>query len=663
LVLALLLASAASSVAQPAAECPTSECTPALATTNPVHTQLWQDAAAIHQNKIAFVTALQRFLRAQAGTFGDEGDELRTSLEAMRAALVQWDGAIQKFQAQGRAQRDAESQIALAAVWLDRHRLDAALRALAAAEQLDDGRPDLYAMRALAYGASNRPEEAVRALRRAVGLDARDATLSYWLVTRLTELNRSDEAAQVRRSLQRSLSTARRTPFARVDLLSQAPETAPIFPQGRYAAGFSALDSGEYERAVEQFADAVARDPLVSAQPAARADVVRAAAALRNGQLDVALRQLETAVSANPDQSEIHRLLGLVYWIDQQTGKSIEHVRAAIRLAPDDERARVLLSGVLASDRRLAEAERELMLASEAGLRSGQISYRLAQVYLRQSLLPRAAHAFAESDGFGPVVGRDRFYQEWGSLLVNQADFDQAVTAYARRVGVNANSAEAHRQLGEIRFLQGRDEEALTEFTVAAWLDPQDARAHAAAGQVYARQAKWLEAIAALQRALALDSTLREARYALGTVLMRSGKTEDARRELDLFARQQAEAEAGGRREFQLDALRRQASKDGLAGDHERAIARVQEAATIDANSARSHRDVGLALIRAKRFNEAIEPLTRAQRIEETAEGFVYLIDALTAAGHTDEAVRQRLLHQEFILRAKFERLRELGGR
>jgi tetratricopeptide (TPR) repeat protein len=228
---------------------------------------------------------------------------------------------------------------------------------------------------------------------------------------------------------------------------------------------------------------------------------------------------------------------------------------------------------------------------------------------------------------------------------------------------VNANSAEAHRQLGEIRFLQGRDEEALTEFTVAAWLDPQDARAHAAAGQVYARQAKWLEAIAALQRALALDSTLREARYALGTVLMRSGKTEDARRELDLFARQQAEAEAGGRREFQLDALRRQASKDGLAGDHERAIARFQEAATIDANSARSHRDVGLALIRAKRFNEAIEPLTRAQRIEETAEGFVYLIDALTAAGHTDEAVRQRLLHQEFILRAKFERLRELGGR
>ena len=64
----------------------------------------------------------------------------------------------------------------MATVLLDRHRIDDALRALAAAEQLDDSRADLYAMRALAYGASNRPDEAVRALRRATALDARDPT-------------------------------------------------------------------------------------------------------------------------------------------------------------------------------------------------------------------------------------------------------------------------------------------------------------------------------------------------------------------------------------------------------------------------------------------------------------------------------------------------------
>jgi tetratricopeptide (TPR) repeat protein len=303
------------------------------------------------------------------------------------------------------------------------------------------------------------------------------------------------------------------------------------------------------------------------------------------------------------------------------------------------------------------------MQASEAGLHSGQIAYRLAQLYQRQALLPQAAKAFHDAESFGPVVGRDYFYQSWGSLLVNQADFDSAIDAYAKRVDVNANSAEAHRQLGEIYFLHGRNDEALAEFSVAIWLDPNDAKAHAAAGQVHARSQKYPDAVSALQRALSLDGGLREARYALGTVLMRAGKPDDARRELDLFARQQAEAEAAGQREFQLDALRRQAAKDALAGDHERALARYREAASLDPRSARSHRDLGLALMRAKRVNEAIEHLAAAQEIEQTAAGYVYLIDALTAAGHTDEAALQQLAYRAFVLRERIERVRVLSGR
>jgi tetratricopeptide (TPR) repeat protein len=173
---------------------------------------------------------------------------------------------------------------------------------------------------------------------------------------------------------------------------------------------------------------------------------------------------------------------------------------------------------------------------------------------------------------------------------------------------------------------------------------------------------KWPDAIAALQRALTLDSSLREARYALGTVLMRNGKTEDARRELDLFARQQAEAEAAGQREFQLDALRRQAAKEALAGDHEQALAHYQEAAAVDPGS-RSQRDLGVALLRAKRFNDAIEPLRAAQAVDETAEGSLYLADAYLGTGNTAAANQQRLRYRELLDRKKMERVRELGGR
>ena len=671
LVVALLLASAAPALAQPAAECPglggpegpvPQNCAPLVATTNPAHIQLWRDAAAIHQIKVAFVDALQRFVRAQAGTFGDEGVELSASLGAMRDALTRWDRAIEAFHAQSSRTRDVESSMALATVLLDRHRIDDALRALAAAEQADDNRPDLYAMRALAYGALNRPDEAVRALRRATALDARDPTTSYSLVQHLTQLKRPDDAEAVRRALQRSLTAPRRATFARVDLLSQRPGTAPVFPQARYDSGFAALESGNYGAALASFTSAIATDPLLSGSPDDRSRIAAAAAALRGGQIDTALQLLQSAAVVSPESSEVHRLLGVAYWIDEQSGKSIEHLRMAIRLAPSDERARVLLSDVLTEDRRLSEAERELQSAADAGLRSGQVVYRLAQVFQRQSLLPPAAKAFADSESFGPIVGRDRFYQAWGSVLVNQADFDAAVAAYVKRIEVNANSAEAHRQLGEIYFLQGRHDEALTEFLVAVWLDPKDAKAHAAAGQSYVRLSKWPDAMAALQRALALDSGLREARYALGTVLMRTGKTEDARRELDMFARQQAEAEAAGQREFRLDALRRQAAKDALAGDHEKAVARYQEAAAIDPD-AKSRRDLGVALLRSKRFSEAIEPLRAAQAIEETAEGSLYLADAYLGAGNTEAANQQRARYREILARKKMERVRELGGR
>jgi tetratricopeptide (TPR) repeat protein len=670
----VLLLAAADVAAQPAVECPTSECPQAAQTLSPAHVQMWRDAAAIHQIKIAFVDALQRFVRAQAGTFGDEADDLRQSLAAMRTALSEWTLAIQQFQSKSsRIGRDAETDIAMATVWLDRHRVDAALRALDGAEQRDAGRVDLHTLRALAYGAADRWDEAARALRRAVVIDPRNPTLSYALAQRLAQLRRPDDAAQALRSVQRALDDRRTSatspganrpaPFERVDLLRQVSGVAPIFPGARYAAGFAALETGDYETALARFDDAVSGDPMLASSADTRARVVAAASALERGQLDAARQHLQLASEGSPNDSEPHRLLGLIYWVDEQTGKSIEHLRRAIQLAPADERARVLLSDVLADDRRLAEAERELIQARDAGLHSGQIAYRLARLYERQSLLPQAAMAFQDSESFGPVVGQDRFYQEWGSLLVNRADFDGAVVVYAKRVDVNTNSAEAHRQLGEIYFLEGRNDEALAEFSVAVWLDPKDARAHAAAGQVYARLPKYPDAIAAFQRALSLDSSLREARYALGTALMRAGKADEARRELERFGLQQAEAEAAGQREFQRDALRRQASKDTLGGNREGALAGFEAAARMDPQSARSQRDLGLALLRAQRPREAIEHLVAAQRIEETAEGFVYLVDAYGALGNAEEANRQRTLAREFAMGKRMERVRELDGR
>ena len=669
-MLALIFLSPASALPQ-VAECPTSECAATARATAPTNNRLWLDAAAIHKLKLEFVDALQRFTRAQAGTFGDEGADLQAAIASMREALDRWDRAVQQFQVNAsRMSPAAEVHVAVATVFLDRQRIEDALRELKDAERQDDGRADIYTLQALAYAVSGRPAEAARALRRASALDPDNPSVLYTLAQHLARVDQQPEALRVLRDLPRALRRKAETsngaqpnpaPFERVDLLRQAAGVAPIFPQARFVDGYAALRAGDYATAVARFTDASVDDPLVGGEPGARARLVRSASMVREGRLDAALELLPTVVSDAPDYAEAHRLIGLVYWLDDQDGKSIDHLRSAIRLAPGDERARVALGNVLAADRRITEAERELTQVIESGMRSGQARYELARLYERQSLLPQAAGRFHDSEAFGPIVGRDQFYRALGSLLVNQADFEGAVAAYMQRIEANPNSGEAHRQLGEIRFLQGRDEEALAEFLIATWLDPRDARAYAAAGQVQVRLLKYADAAGAFERALSLDSSLREARYALGTSLMRLGRTDDAKRELETFQRQQAEAETAGQLAFQLDALRREGSKNLVAGAFDQAIASYEQALKLDPGGARSQRDLGLALLRAKRPQEAIELLAAAQGIEPTAEGAAYLADAYAAAGNRDESARQRALSEQLIRQGKLDRVRELA--
>jgi tetratricopeptide (TPR) repeat protein len=652
-------------------ECPTTPCAAPAQSVVPEERRLWIDAAAVRAVKLEFVAALQRFIRAQAGTFGDEAQELRDSLATMQAVLKRWDEAIQQFRVEaGRLSPGAEVHLALATVLLDRHRAEPALSELARADLLDGHRADVHTLRALAYGLTGKAADAAGALRAAASIDSRNPVVFYRLAYELLRLNRADAAADAFRGFQRALpqpgtgakGAAAASPFDRVDLLRQPAGVAPIFPVSRYVEGFAALQAGDYATALARFEDGLAHETMLAGDAGARQRVANAGAALRGGELQAALAQLEAAVAETPDHAEGRRVLALAYWIDGQNGRSIEQLRAAIALAPVDERARILLVDVLLEEGRTSEAERELRLTLDAGIRSGQVHYRLAQLYRTRALLPQAVHEMQVSETYGPVIGRDHFLRLLGGILVDQARFDAAVAAYTRRIDINPNHGEAHRQLGEIYFLLGRHAEALAEFSAASWLDPNDARAHAAAGQVQVRTLNYAAAIPPFERALSLDPHLREARYALGISLTRAGRTDAGRRELETFRRQQADADAAGQREFQLEALRREASRQLNAGDGNRAIALFEEVLAAAPQEARSHRDLGLALVRLRRAGEAIAHLEAAQRLDQSLEGFSYLAQAYNADGNRQDAARYLALYGDLVEQAKRQRIRELAG-
>jgi len=439
--------------------------------------------------------------------------------------------------------------------------------------------------------------------------------------------------------------------------LRQAGGVAPVFAEARYLEGFQLLTDGDYKPAVDRFRAAALIDPLTIGARETRDRRVQSASLLRAGQVQAARRQLDSAVAAAPDDSETHRVLALACWVGDDAGAAIVHLRAAIRLAPADTRARLLLARVLVEDGRSAEAERELIQTLESGLVSGSTHYQLGQIYQRQALLPQASQQLELAAGYGPIVGRDYFFQLMGRLLVDQADFDGAVAAYTRRIDVNPNSAEAHRQLGEIFFLQGRNDEALLELTTAAWLDPNDARAFAGIGQTHARATAYAEAVAAFQRALDLDGSLLEARYGLATSQMRLGKVAEAKSQMAVFERQQSDVAAEGQRAFQVDALRREASRYLIAGALDDALRVLREILGAD-DSARSHRELSVALMRAGRAAEAVEHLEAARRLDENPEVLALLAAAYETGGNREESARLRAQERRLTEQARLERIR-----
>ena len=142
--------------------------------------EAWATVADTNQRKQAFVGALRQLIVALAGTFGDEGTRVRSSIESMDVALDEWDRSILAFEARLRqVDRPAEIHVALGAVYLDRNRLDEALREFVEASRLDPQRADAHTFQALSSALLNKPAAAAQALAKASSLDPGKPALVY----------------------------------------------------------------------------------------------------------------------------------------------------------------------------------------------------------------------------------------------------------------------------------------------------------------------------------------------------------------------------------------------------------------------------------------------------------------------------------------------------
>jgi len=631
-------------------------------------------AAAQAQNadpKGQFTSALARFALALDGAFGDEGPGISTSLATMDRARQQWDAVVRTYEAGLAAEvRNAPPELAarmhlaLAGVYLDRSRFADARQQLDEAIRLDGRRAEALTARGLIEArTAAQARDAADDLARAAALTPADPLRAYLHARQLLAAGGADDA--VAAALKRFVSAQAaavpapdRAPFVSPGLVQEVPDIEPFFPPAAYRDGFAALAEGRYDDAVSRLRTASILDPLVTPSASIAERLRAAGAALRGGDVVAALEQLQAAVDAAPRTSEAHRLLGLAHLANEDVNRGLAELKTAISLDASYERPRIDLARALFDRGQYGDANAVLADTLTALPESGRARYLLALTYQRQGNYDRAMEELVRAAALEPLLGLNSVFQSLGALRRSQQDYEGAIDAFSRRVSLVPNDAAAHHELAEMYFRVGRLDEALAEHTVALMLDPRRAESYVGVAQVHLRAGRFAEAAAAAMRATELAAADKEARYVLATALLRLGRADEGNRELQEYQRLQDAATARQQRQFEIAALRRDATVSAANGDHARAVALFRKALDAQPGDPAAELDLGLALLRAGQAADAIPHLTAAVTPASPPDVHRHLAEAYAAAGQTEDSRRERALYAQ----ARQDALRRAGA-
>ena len=621
-------------------------------------------AQAVGHAKVAFVTALRHLVEGLAGTFGDEGPHIRTSLADMATALAEWDDALAKYRDALSVARGAEVHVALGTTYLDRGRLSEAVEQLRRAADLAPASGESALLLGLAYEALGTRNDAARALTRAGRVSPDSPAIGYARVQHAVASGNESLVSQAllefrdrhERTLGKQGPAAPSAPFVRLGLLRETAGGAPVFVPARYSDGLRLLHERRYDEAIAAWQRAAARDPLC-ATGSDLEDRVRAGKTLRDGNVPAAITQLEHAVARSPGSAELRRLLAAAYSADERFDQSIEQLRVAIQRDAEDERSRLALAQVSVAAGQTEAGERILRQTVVAFPGSGLAHYRLGRLYQSQSRIPDAIAAFARSAEQPILVGRDALYETIAALRVGEGEFDEAIAAYRLELDANPNNAVAHRRLGDLYSQAGRLDESLAEYAAALLIDPRDADTHASRAQALLRMARFADAEAAARTAVSLSPTHEPARYALGTALMRTDRREEGLSALQEFERLQAATRARDDAAWQLKLLKEQALELAARQDYRAAAGLLRQAVAYAPSDGTVHLAAGALFVRAGDFEQAI-PLLKEALGRETLDAHRYLADAYAALGREEESRTHRAAYDA----VKAARLRRGAG-
>jgi tetratricopeptide (TPR) repeat protein len=361
-------------------------------------------------------------------------------------------------------------------------------------------------------------------------------------------------------------------------------------------------DGGASERAQQPGAEERARAEAVAKFEAGQA-------AHEQGRLTEAIALYTAALQQLPDFPEaLYQRAAAYFALDRWEESEKDLLRLLDRerellgeaAAPDPTlgaffaRAHTLLAEVRLQRGRLSEAEAHLERALALDPRFQRAHIVRASLALARRAPAEAIAALTRAAELGPPTAA--FYILLGLATEQQGDTDAALDAYARALALDPHALAAREARSRLLLARGDYARAIEDMEAIARARPTTAVEHRLA-EAYALAGRTEDAIALLQRILAREPTHREARRSLIALLERTGRSREAlahAQQLVAAYPQDPQAHA------MLGELL-------LPTDPEHAARAFEQAARLDPQTLSHRTNLGAALLKLRRFPEAIE--------------------------------------------------------
>ena len=333
-----------------------------------------------------------------------------------------------------------------------------------------------------------------------------------------------------------------------------------------YRAGLAALSRGDLHTAQSSFAEVVRLDPAAEQGHSALGAVL-----VRLGQLPAGIRELQTALRANPADHSAQENLALAFQQSGQPARAIPLFRADLAAARTAHRS--LPTGILESYARALAA-------------TGQLG--------------QAASVFAQLAHAHPADAH--LQDELGTLDALARNWPAAESSFRAAIAAQPDLAVAHLHLGSVLAAEKRPD-AASEWLEAAQLAPDNGAIQLEAGSALAQSGQDAPSLPILQRAHALLPGSAQAASQLAVVLQRQGQIDDA---IPLF--QQALAarpdDADTLINLGMAYTQQQQAKAG--------IPLLRRAIALAPGNAQAHQNLAAAFIQINQIDDAVTELKAA---------------------------------------------------